>query len=93
MPDSTLNWHVQKVIDKIEPVGDFFLVSWKNSLQSQMSVREWAVMGVILFNLFILFTVLFIFSPDWLVKESVFFCGHLLIPFHASRQFFCIQSA
>jgi len=67
-----------KVVDKIEPVGEFFLVSWKNSLQSQMSVREWAVMGIILFILFILFTVLFIFSRiSWLKKVS-FFVGIFL---------------
>ncbi|MDD3160758.1 MAG: tetratricopeptide repeat protein [Bacteroidales bacterium] len=70
-----------KVVDKIEPVGEFFLVSWKNSVQSQMSVREWAVMGIILFILFILFTVLFIFSRiSWLKKVS-FFVGILFFHF------------
>ncbi len=77
-----------KVLDKIEPVGEFFLISWKNYLQSQMSVRQWAVAGITLFLLFILFTLLFIFSRISWLKKTSFFVGVFLFIFTVAANSF-----
>lgn len=65
----------QRVVDKIEPVGEFFLISWKNKLQYLMSVEEWAVTSIILFISFLLLAVLFIFSRLRWLKKTAFFVG------------------
>ena len=41
----------QKTIDKIEPVGDFFLVKWFKSVENLGSADSWAKTGIVCFRL------------------------------------------
>ena len=43
----------QKTIDKIEPVGDFFLVKWFKSVENLGSADSWAKTGIVCFLLLI----------------------------------------
>ncbi len=64
-----------KTVDKIEPVGDFFFVSWMKSLQNIYSTNEWSVLGIITFLIFIGCLVLFFFSRKIILKKIGFYAG------------------
>ena len=42
------------IVDKIDPVGRFFLSVWIDSLRSFLSSNAWAVIGIVSFLLFLL---------------------------------------
>ena len=52
----------QKSVDKIEPVGDFFLTRWFKKVQNVGSADSWAQVGIVCFILFIGCLILFFFS-------------------------------
>ena len=57
----------QKSVDKIEPVGDFFLHRWFDKVQNMGAADSWAQIGIVCFILFIgclglVFLVLVIFA-------------------------------
>lgn len=68
----------QKTIDKIEPVGEFFLVKWINSIENMGSANSWGKMGIVCFFLFIACLVLFFFSRFIRLKKIGFYVGILL---------------
>ena len=69
----------QKTIDKIEPVGDFFLVKWVKAIEDMASADSWAKMGVVCFILFIACLILFFFSRFVRLKKIGFYVGILLL--------------
>lgn len=81
MGDARFNLEMarQKTVDKIEPVGEFFLVSWKNALQETMSVDAWSIGAIVLFLLFIALLFLFLFMRIVWVKKVSFFLGLFML--------------
>lgn len=69
----------QKTVDKIEPVGDFFLVKWVNAIEDMASADSWAKGGIVCFLLFIVCLVLFFFSRFIHLKKIGFYAGILLL--------------
>ena len=69
----------QKTIDKIEPVGDFFLVKWFKSVENLGSADSWAKTGIVCFLLFIGCLILFFFSRWVRLKKIGFYLGILKI--------------
>ena len=69
----------QKTIDKIEPVGDFFLVKWFKSVENLGSADSWAKTGMVCFLLFIGCLILFFFSRWVRLKKIGFYLGVLFI--------------
>ena len=65
----------QKSVDKIEPVGHFFLREWFESIQNIGSVNSWATTGVVCFILFIGCLILFFFSKWLRLKKVGFYLG------------------
>lgn len=65
----------QKSVDKIEPVGEFFLSKWFSSVQDMASADSWALFGVVCFILFIGCLLLFFFSRWIRVKKAGFYFG------------------
>lgn len=65
----------QKSIDKIEPVGEFFLSRWFNIVQNSMDVDSWAKLGILFFIFFIGCLILFFFSRQIRLKKSGFYLG------------------
>ena len=64
----------QKSVDKIEPVGDFFLHRWFDKVQNMGAADSWAQIGIVCFILFIGCLILFFFSK-WIrrVESQTFF--------------------
>ena len=64
-----------KAVDKIEPIGDFFIVKWFQSIQNIFSVDTWAAIGITCFILFIGCLILFFFSKWMRLKKIGFYLG------------------
>ncbi len=69
----------QKSVDKIEPVGKFFLGEWFDSLQNIGSINSWATTGIVCFILFIGCLILFFFSKWIRLKKIGFYMGLLFL--------------
>ena len=68
-----------RIVDKIDPVGRFFLSVWFDSLRSFLSSNTWAVIGVVTFLLFIVGCYLYLFSRVVVVKKIGFFGGIVIL--------------
>ena len=75
--DTRFNLQVarQKTVDKIEPIGEFFLTRWIVTVEDVYSADGWAKWGVASFVLFIGCLVLFFFSKWIRLKKIGFFAG------------------
>lgn len=75
--DTRFNLQVarQKTVDKIEPIGEFFLMRWIGTVEDVYSADGWAKWGVASFLLFIGCLVLFFFSKWIRLKKIGFFAG------------------
>ena len=75
--DTRFNLQVarQKTVDKIEPIGEFFLTRWIGTVEDVYSADGWAKWGVASFLLFIGCLVLFFFSKWNRLKKIGFFAG------------------
>ena len=75
--DSRFNLQVarQKTVDKIEPIGEFFLTRWIGTVEDVYSADGWAKWGVASCVLFIGCLVLFLFSKWIRLKKIGFFAG------------------
>lgn len=69
----------QKTVDKIEPVGEFFLSRWLGSLENLGGADTWARTGIVCFILFIGCLILFFFSKWLRLKKIGFYLGLLLL--------------
>ena len=67
----------QKSVDKIEPVGDFFLHRWFDKVQNMGAADSWAQIGIVCFILFIGCLILFFFSKWIHLKKIGFLCQYL----------------
>ncbi len=76
-----LNLLKQNTVDKIEPVGDFFLVKWIHAIQNLFSVDTWGTIGIVFFILFISSIILFFFGKWILIKKISFYLGLVLLFF------------
>lgn len=69
----------QKTVDKIEPIGEFFLSRWLDTLENLGGTDTWARTGIICFILFIGCLILFFFSKWLRLKKIGFYVGLLLL--------------
>ncbi|MDH6533381.1 tetratricopeptide repeat protein [Parabacteroides sp. 52] len=65
----------EKTIDRIEPIGEFFLMKWFHSIQNMGAADSWARMGIVSFILFIGCLLLFFFSRWLRLKKTGFYLG------------------
>ncbi len=63
----------QRVVDKIEPVGSFFLSQWSDTLRERFSSDGWANLAIISFLLFIGGLTLYFFTNRIWTKKTGFF--------------------
>jgi len=64
-----------KKVDRIDPIGEFFLVHWFRAIQNLVSVDTWASLGIACFILFIGCLVLYFFSKRMSLRKTGFYLG------------------
>ena len=67
------------IVDKIDPVGRFFLSVWIDTMRSYLSSNTWAVIGIIAFFLFIGGCYLYLFTRSVPLKKIGFFGGIVVL--------------
>jgi tetratricopeptide (TPR) repeat protein len=82
-PDIRFNLELArlKTVDKIEPVGEFFLTDWYNDLKNLFSAHQWSYIAITCFILLIGCLVLFFFSRKILLKKTGFYSGLIFVVF------------
>lgn len=65
----------QKTVDRIEPLGQFFLVKWFDGICNLFSVNTWGALGIVCFILLIACLFLFFFSKWLRLKKIGFYAG------------------
>jgi tetratricopeptide (TPR) repeat protein len=64
-----------RTIDKIEPLGEWFLTKWIRTVQNLFGVDTWAGIGIIGFILFIGCLILFFFAKWMRLRKTGFYLG------------------
>lgn len=77
-----------KTVDKIEPLGEFFLVKWFRNVQNIFDIDTWAAIGITCFFLFICCLVLFFFSKWMKMKKTGFYLGVIFMTIVLFSNFF-----
>ena len=79
--DFRFNLEIAKLrkVDRIEPLGEFFLTQWFRAVQNLFSVDTWASIGIACFILFIGCLILFLFSKWMKLKKTGFYTGIILL--------------
>ncbi len=67
------------IVDKIDPVGRFFLSVWIDTLRSFLSSNMWAIIGIVSFLLFLVGCYLYLFTKSVGIKKVGFFGGIILL--------------
>jgi len=77
-----------KTVDKIEPIGEFFLTQWFENIQNSYSTNQWSAVAIFCFLLVIACLFLFFFSRKIILKKIGFFCGIAFLVFSFSANIF-----
>ena len=67
-----------KIVDRIDPIGEFFVVQWFRTIQNLLGVDTWASLGITCFILFIGCLILFFFSKWMRLRKLGFYLGIIL---------------
>lgn len=68
-----------RAVDKIEPAGQFFLVKWFESVRDLAATDTWGAVGITAFLLFLVSTVVFLFSKVVTFKKAGFYVALLML--------------
>jgi len=70
-----------RIVDKIDPIGMFFIVRWYHSLGNLLNSNGWAYVSIAFFLMFIGCLFAYFFARRRWLKKSGFFVGVLLLVF------------
>lgn len=65
--------------DRIENVGTLFLANWVNGIQNLLSSNQWAIIGIVLFILFLVCVGVFLFVRILWARKTAFYAGIALL--------------
>ncbi len=82
-PDVRFNLELaqSRVVDKIEPLGEFLLIRWYDSLGNLLDSNSWAYLSLGMFAFFIACLFVYFFARKTSLKKSSFFVGIVIIFF------------
>jgi tetratricopeptide (TPR) repeat protein len=86
-----LNLANSRIIDKMEPLPEFFLRTWWKSARDTMSSDRWAKFAVSCFILALMATVLFIVSTSVFLRKISFWTGIMIVSLMALSLMFSIS--
>lgn len=80
-----------KTVDKIDPIGKFFLTEWTDSLRNVYGSNQWGILGIVSFIILIICLVLFFFSRRLAWKKIGFYMGIAFLVICISSNVFSYQ--
>ncbi len=80
-----------QIVDKIEPVPQFFLVTWFNALYTSLSFDMWAIVGLLLFVVVLLLMIFVFFSNSTGRKKLAFLIAIVLLCFSLFSTYIAIH--
>lgn len=81
-----------RIIDKIEPLPQFFLKSWWNGIRDIFSSNQWARIGIFTFLVLLAAVAIFIISGSVMVRKVSFWTGTVLLVFTLASFIFSLNS-
>ncbi|MGL6179785.1 MAG: tetratricopeptide repeat protein [Tannerellaceae bacterium] len=69
----------QKSVDKIVPVGEFFISSWARALKLSANSEVWSLIGVVCYILLLICAAIFLFNNKIILRKISFYSAILLI--------------
>lgn len=69
----------QRSVDKIEPLGEFFLAKWFHAVQNLASADRWGTIGIVCFLLCLVCLSVFFFSRQRRFKQIGFYSAVVLL--------------
>lgn len=69
----------QRSVDKIEPIGEFFLAKWFHAVQNLASADRWGTIGIVCFLLCLVCLSVFFFSRQRRFKQIGFYSAVVLL--------------
>jgi tetratricopeptide (TPR) repeat protein len=76
-----LNVAETRIVDKIEPVPEFFLKNWWRSLYNVFSADSWAKISVVCMILFFILFGFYLFSKLMMIRKTAFYTGIIVLFF------------
>jgi len=81
--DEDINFNLKvannKITDKIEAIPDFFVLRWYNEAANIFPFNTWAVIGIILFVVFLGILSLYLFSLSLRLRKFAFWCSAIFL--------------
>ncbi len=68
-----------QITDKLETVGEFFLINWFKSFRNKTKSDTWAIISIAAFAIGLLLMGIFLYSKSRTLKQISFYIGILLI--------------
>ncbi len=68
-----------QITDKLETVGEFFLISWFKNFRNTTKSDTWAIISIVTFALGLLLLAIFMFTRSKSIKQIAFFSAIILI--------------
>lgn len=76
------------IVDKLTPLGEFFMFRWINSIGNSLSSDAWATWAIMTLFLMLSCLVAFFYANSPLHKQIVFYCGVLFLIANISTSYF-----
>lgn len=70
-----------QTVDRIVPAGDLFLSNWFKGVRNLLSSDSWAIIGVVLFILFLASVAVYLFVRKIWARKSAFYTGIVVFIF------------
>jgi tetratricopeptide (TPR) repeat protein len=81
--DEDINFNLKvannKITDKIEAIPDFFVLRWYKQAANIFPFNTWAIIGIILFVLFLGILSLYLFSRSLRLRKFAFWCSAVML--------------
>ena len=81
--DEDINFNLKvannKITDKIEAIPDFFVLRWYKQAANIFPFNTWAVIGIILFVVFLGILSLYLFSRSLRLRKFAFWCSAIFL--------------
>lgn len=70
-----------RTVDRVVPAGDLFLSNWFKAVRNLFSSDTWAIIGIVLFIIFLISVAVYLFVRKLWVRKTAFYTGIVVFIF------------